>query len=211
MPTTPIAREAEQLCREMADRWLRDHCYRTFAFGALLGRRLPCRWDAFFIASMLHDIGLTAPTEEGMDQRISGYPLRSAPCFAVRGAGVARGLATKHDWRAARRDALADAISVHVNVRVTRHQGIEAHLLNAGSALDVVGFRLHRLAPETVRSVEDEWPRGHSFRDEMWRVWLREAEAHPECRGRLLNIWGSFRRRIYRSRPKGWDDFTGPS
>jgi hypothetical protein len=60
--------------------------------------------------------------------------------FAVRGAWVARDLAVDHGWAEDNRDALREAISLHLNVRVRPSQGLEAHLLNVASALDVLGF-----------------------------------------------------------------------
>lgn len=43
---------------------------------------------------------------------------------------------------------LAEGIALHMNVRVRVTQGVEAHLLNAGAALDGVGLRLAELSPE---------------------------------------------------------------
>jgi hypothetical protein len=205
IPRTRIAEAAEALCKETSDTWLLAHCYRTFAFGALLGRNLSFDWETLFVASMLHDIGLTPAFGRGVtNDLVSGYARTNAPCFAVRGAGVAETLATIHGWPAACRDTLAEAISIHANVYVRRSQGIEAHLLNVGSALDVAGLRLDRLPHQSVRSVDDEWQRGDRFCRELWNVWAREAKEHPECRGRFLNVWGSFRRRLYRSCPRRW-------
>jgi hypothetical protein len=202
LPSTPIARAAEELCREVSEPWLLAHCYRTYVIGALLGRTLSFDSEMLFVASMLHDIGLTEAFEQGSDPSlVSGYVRKDAPCFAVRGAGVAQSLATIHSWPRACRDALAEAISIHVNVRVAQSRGVEAHLLNAGSAFDVVRLGSRRLPPESIRSIEGRWPRGDRFCQDLCTVWVHEAKAHRECRGAFLNSWVSFERRIRRTCP----------
>ncbi len=202
IPSTPIARAAEELCKTVSQPWLLAHCYRTYVIGALLGRTLSFDSDMLFVASMLHDIGLTEAFEQGSDPGlVSGYARKDAPCFAVRGAGVAQSLATIHGWPRASRDILAEAISIHVNVRVARSRGVEGHLLNAGSAFDVVRLGSRRLPHESIRSIEGRWPRGDRFCDDLCTVWGREAETHRECRGAFLNSWASFERRIRRTCP----------
>lgn len=200
-PKTSIAVAAENLCKEISDPWLLAHCYRTFAYGVLLGYTLSFDREMFFVAAMLHDVGLTTAYEQGADQDFpSGYSKENAPCFAVRGAGVARSLASVHEWPVACRDSLAEAISMHLNLRVKRSRGVEAHLLNLASAFDVAGFRFRRLPPEAVWEVEEQWLRGDNFRDDAWKAWACEAVIHPKCRGEFLNRWARFRRRINRSR-----------
>jgi hypothetical protein len=201
MPTTPIARAAEEICAEVSPRWLVDHCYRTFAFGVLLGRGLSYDCETLFVAAMLHDIGLTGTSSRGIDDYVaSTNVLRRAPCFAVRSAGVARDLAAKHRWPDSCRDASAEAISMHLNARVPRSR-VEAHLLNAGSALDVVRLRLNRLTGTSVRDVEAEWPRS-DFCDGISDAWKWESGSHSGCRGAFLDRWVSFSDRICQSRPR---------
>ena len=203
-PRTPIANAAARLCKEISEPWLWAHCQRTFAFGVLLGYKLPFEREHFFLAAMLHDVGLTPAFPQGADPGLDrGFGRQDAPCFAVRGAGVAQSLAGGLGWLPEQADPLAEAISMHLNVRVRRSCGVEAHLLNIASSLDVAGLGLHKLSRETVRSVEDEWPRGDTFPDDLWKAWACEAGIHPKCRGRFLNTWGHFRRRIYRSRRGG--------
>lgn len=203
IPTsTEIARAAERLCRRISPRWLRAHCYRTYAIGSLLGRSLSFDPEMLFVASMLHDVGLCEAFEQGSDPGlVSGYARKDAPCFAVRGAGVAQALARNNGWSPAFSDALAEAIALHLNVRVPRSRGVEAHLLNAGSAFDVIRLKSNRLPPESIRSIEGRWPRGDSFCHDMLRAWCRESRTHSECRGAFLDGWASFERRISRTCP----------
>jgi hypothetical protein len=202
IPSGPITGAAEKLSRTVYEPWLLAHCYRTYVIGALLGRALPFDSEMLFAASMLHDIGLTQAFEQGSDPGlVPGYARKEAPCFAVRGAGVAQSLATNHGWPRANSDALAEAISLHANVRVARSRGAEARLLNAGSAFDVVRLRSRKLPHDSVRSIEGRWPRGDRFCDDLCAAWAREAKAHRECRAAFLSSWGSFERRIRKTCP----------
>ena len=97
IPDTSMAQAASDVCRSASDRWLVDHCYRTFAFGVLLGHDLSFNAEILFVGAMLHDIGLTTTfQQEAEGGSKDGYPRRAAPCFAVRGAGVAEALSTTH-------------------------------------------------------------------------------------------------------------------
>jgi hypothetical protein len=203
IPSTDIATEAKQFCEKVSPEWLRDHCRRTYEVGALLGRRRARTFDLeiLFVASMLHDVGLTEDFKQGIDHPdlAPGYPRKDAPCFAVRGAGVAQRLATIHGWPPARSAALAEAISLHLNVRVTRSRGVEAHLLNAASAFDVIRLKAHSLPRESVQRIEGRWPRRDGFCRDMSAAWVRESRAHGECRGAFLDRWMAFQRRIHRT------------
>ena len=201
IPETSIANRATELCREISEPWLFAHCQRTFAFGVLLGDEFDC--ETLYLAAMLHDVGLTKAYEHGADPGyVRDYAGALAPCFAVRGSAVARSLADENAWREApERDALAEAIALHVNVRVKGSQGVEARLVHLASALDVTGLRSRRLGRDAIWTVEDAWPRDETFPDDIWTTWACEAAAHPTSRGRLLNVWGRFRHKIYRKHP----------
>ena len=91
---SPLARSAESLCREVSGQWLLDHCYRTFAFALLLGAGRANDPEKLFAMAMLHDIGLTDAFRQGSNPDLGPtYARAEAPCFAVRGAGVAESLA----------------------------------------------------------------------------------------------------------------------
>jgi hypothetical protein len=203
VPRTPIADRATELCKKISEPWLFAHCRRTFAFGVLLGHGIPFDCETLYLAAVLHDCGLTEAYAYGADPGlVPGYAGARAPCFAVRGAKVARSLTDEFGWREApERDAQAEAIARHVNVRVRRSQGVVAHLVHIASALDVTGLRSRRLGPHAIRTVDDEWSRDESFPDDIWTAWACEAAAHPTSRGRLLNVWGRFRHKIYRTHP----------
>ena len=198
LPQTGMARAAEDMCRQFGGNWLLGHCQRCFAYGALFGSNLEYDREIFYVACMLHDIELprNALTSQNVDDP---EDFHDSPCFAVRGALVARDLALQHDWAEDKRDVLREAISLHLNVRVRPSQGLEAYLLNTASALDVLGFRVASLPEGAVEIIEERWPRGDDFCGELWSVWNEEATAHQDCRGHFLNKWASFHRELVKA------------
>ena len=98
-------------------------------------------------------------------------------------------------------EAVAEAIALHLNVRVPRSRGVEAHLLNAGTAFDVIRLRSRKIPQDLIREIESRWPRENGFCDDILATWKRESDDHRECRGAFLNTWGSFKHRILRTCP----------
>ncbi|MFN8613669.1 MAG: hypothetical protein U0931_39405 [Vulcanimicrobiota bacterium] len=136
IPGSPLARSAEELCRRVSPPFLVDHCLRSFAWGTLLAQRDDLRFDAevFYLACMLHDLGLTDYAR----------PRDGQVCFAVSGAEAA----SRFLQGQAVAERVAEAISLHLNIKVPLTCGPEAHLLRQGSGLDVVGVRFHEITPE---------------------------------------------------------------
>lgn len=131
--------------------WLLQHSLRTFAWGRLLALRDGLAHDApvLFASCLLHDLGLTAA---------AATPAQA--CFAVRGAQVAERLLRADGATAEAAHRVASAIALHLDPRVEADaHGAEAHLLQAGAALDVVGTRARELAPALRARVLTAHPR----------------------------------------------------
>jgi hypothetical protein len=191
-PDSAAAKAAEELCREISEPYLVNHCLRTYLWGRILAAQDGIRFDdeLFYVACLMHDAGLVKPY-------LADPP--DVPCFAVRGAEVARRLAAKQGWTPARVHAVAEAIALHLNVDVPLAEGPEAHLLNGGAALDVTGIRYWRLDPRIILDVLSRLPR-LDMKRRIWDAWKSEADAHADCRGRFLNRYLQFRYRV-RSAP----------
>jgi len=182
LPDSRFAREAEERAREVSSPALMQHCFRTYAWGMILGEIDGLRPDAelLFVAAMLHDLALTAAYRD--------HP-PGVSCFGVRGAMAAKEWARTRGWSDQRSTSLADVISLHLNVRVAPEHGPEAQLLQAGAGLDVIGLRHWDIAPETVASVLTRYPR-HDMKRAAYPLF--EAEAHPRTRAQLLTRWLMF-------------------
>lgn len=120
------------------------------------------------------------------------------------GAGEGRAFARERGWSEERRGALGDAIALHMNPQVPTASRPEAHLLQAGAALDVLGARLGELDRRVVAAVPSRHPRG-AFGAWFAEVMRVEARRTPGPRTSLLVALG-FTGRIERSL---WRDVGG--
>jgi HD superfamily phosphodiesterase len=181
-PDSALAREADECVRELSSPALYGHCARTWAFATLFAQRDRVAHDPelLYLACMLHDLGLT--------ERHWGHDAR-AKCFAVEGAHAAHALVYGHGAGEARAREVAEAISLHLNITVPARLGAEAQLLSKGVSLDVVGRRLHQIAPAATASVEQRWPR-EGFADELATATTRQARLRSESRSALLHKLG---------------------
>src|SRR6266536_6616437 len=113
-----LARRAERLVAEVSPPFLTNHCFRSHFFAVALAERDRVRFDAelLYVAALLHDLGLVARFDTGR-------------CFEEDGADAAAALAAEEGWPPERREALAEAIRLHVAVSVEVADGAEAYLL----------------------------------------------------------------------------------
>ena len=162
IPDSPACVEAAEICAAQQPEMLVNHCYRTYAWAVILGRhrRLAPDEEVLFVSSLLHDLGLTD-----------------------RHRAAAR-VAESHDWSASRRDAAAEAITLHMNLRVPPSQGVEAHLMMAGTQLDVIGAGSWQVAPETIDHVLPRYPRVGVKRG-MVATFAEHSRTHPGSRARF--------------------------
>lgn len=150
LPTSPVARQTEALCRRVSAPWLVNHCLRTYVWGELFAARDGLAHDAelLFCAALLHDLGITET-----------YPTPAGDCFALAGARTAADILRGQGMDAARARTVAAAISLHLNVVVEPRSGAEAFLLSRGVGVDVIGLRVAHLGGDAVRDVVARYPR----------------------------------------------------
>ena len=178
LPDSPAALRASEHSQLLSAPWLFNHCQRTYIWAALLAQVERIEFDAelLFIACTLHDLGLTAAhscQEPG------------CACFAVEGARAAQRFVTQLGWPAERSERLAEAISLHLNVRVGLGQGAEAHLLHEGAALDVIGVRIHQLGPRAIATTLERYPR-LGFKSQLVPAIKQQARLRPNSRAAFL-------------------------
>lgn len=181
VPDSAIAKEAEELCVESSPGFLLNHCHRTYAWGMILGARdgLEPDPELLYVSTMLHDLALT--------DRFKDYA--PMPCFGARAGILATDWAGERGWPEHKCRTLGDVISLHLNTEVPAHLGPEAHLLQAGAGLDVIGLRHWELAPETVAAVVGRHPR-LKMKSEGLPAFA--AESHSGTRTQLLNRYLAF-------------------
>lgn len=174
IPDTPAARASLDFCASVSDDFLTNHSLRTYFWGALLAQEDRLRYDGelFFVSATLHDTGLV----KQLRQKYVEYD-----CFAVIGGLIARNLVEQQGWQADRCDHVFTNICQHINISVPPGIGIEAHLVQAGAALDVIGARAAQIPGHVQQSLLHRYPRFH-FKHDFSELIRKEAHAHPHSR-----------------------------
>lgn len=175
IPDSPAAREAEELCAELEPH-LANHSRRSYLWSAILARHdgLHVDDELIYVGALIHDRGLPAAIES-----------RDSRCFTVTSAATAEEVARRHGWDGTRTEALGEGITLHLNPYVPPEQGVEAHVLNAGIALDVGGLRHWQVDRATKDAVVARHPREALKR--RFPAQLREHARHaPGCRAHVL-------------------------
>lgn len=178
IPDSPVAQRATAHAKALSEPWLYNHCVRTYLWGAMLAQsdRIPFDEELLYVASILHDLGLTDA------HRCQG---QSCACFAVAGARAAQTFVSNMGWERERTQRLAEAISLHLNVRVGLTHGPEAHLLQAGAGLDLVGARVQEIGQANVSAVLLAHPR-LGVQDGFVTTMKEQAREQPESRAAFL-------------------------
>lgn len=179
IPDSGLCKSASELLFSASEPWLANHCLRTFLWAAILGRKGQHRFDEelLFVASALHDLGLTST-----GSRLSPV---GTECFAVEGAFAAERFLAMCGLDERRQEVVAEAISLHLNVRVSLARGIEAHLLHEGAALDVVGARFDEVAAATRAEVLRAHPR-LEMKSRLVAAMKQQSNIRPRSRAGVL-------------------------
>jgi hypothetical protein len=190
-PDSAAAREAEEVCREASPPFIEEHCHRVNLWGVAIGRaeRIDFDEEAFYVASLTHDLGIT-DGYRGHDPQ--------AACFSLDSASAARELLGRHSFAEPRKDAIAEAITLHLNAHVPLSNGPEAYLLQIGAAVDVTGFRLRDVDRVTRDAVLARHPR-RGMKKGFAAVMDDEVVRHPDSRPAFFTKRVGFKRMIERA------------
>lgn len=184
-PDSALARAVLERVEEASPPSLLQHLHRVRAWGHLLAQRHGHRLDdeLFYLAALLHDWGLA-----GAEQAPGSC------CFAFDGAEGALGLLLGEGMPEPRATAVANAVCLHLNVRVSLAHGREAHYLHAAAGLDVIGLRQGRIPEPWLRRVLTEHPRSGWDR-EVLPLLSRDVSERPGSRMSFLVRRLAFMRR----------------
>ncbi len=172
-PDSPMATEAVNFSKEVCPPFLFNHSIRAWFWARLLDdQSTPVDHEVTFIALILHDIGLTETfrTEEHLKT-----------CFTLSGARKAQELGAKHNWDAKRTDLIANAITLHMNLRLSKSHGREAELVKNGTGADVIGLRLETIYQDQINDLLTKYPRLNQ-NEEIIRTVKTETQERPCCR-----------------------------
>jgi hypothetical protein len=153
IPDTAATRSALDACESLRLPYIFNHSMRTFMYGAIISAQGRLKHDPEFLycAALLHDVSVSTLVQKEYAGKFV--------CFACESAHFSYQWAEKNNWTPIKATALATCISLHINPIVPIGSGVEAHLLNAGAALDVAGIRRREVSAELHTSIRQTWPR----------------------------------------------------
>ncbi|MDR3414853.1 MAG: HD domain-containing protein [Nevskia sp.] len=180
-PDSTFARTAVERLEGWSSPALAHHSRRSYIWASLLGQLDGRQWDPelLFVAAMLHDLGLTERGHGCCSQ---------AQCFTLDAVHASADvLAATTPERAER---IRRAILLHLNIRVPGERfGWEAHYLQAGTSLDVIGQRYRQLPQQAVQPTLQRYPR-LGLKQELGGWIRRESSLRPHSRMAMLDRLG---------------------
>ena len=183
IPDSIMAQQALEYCTEASSLALLNHTQRTYFFASILAQQARAKLDTEFlyVASTLHDIGLTEKHNTGK---------QTYQCFAVEGGQVAEDFACTHGWSDTQGQRLNEAICLHLNLKIPAEYA-EAQYMTMGTSLDVVGLRFGRIPQAYLDKILSQYPR-HNLKEELIAVMQPEYANRPHSRISLLQKVAKF-------------------
>jgi hypothetical protein len=170
IPDSALARDATQFIRDCESDLLFHHSLRVYCWGALIAIRRAQRFDAelLYVASMFHDIGLTARYETSR--------LR----FEVDGANAARDFLLSRGIAKADIDTVWNAIALHTTPGIPEFMGSEIGLVQAGAGMDVAGRGYDTFTDAQREAVTAAFPREADFKHGIIDAFYQGMKHRPE-------------------------------
>jgi hypothetical protein len=168
LPDSALAQRAVDLAYRVSPDVIRTHVVRTFVFGSLVGKGQELRYDEelFFLAAVLHDLGLTPE-------------FRSAERFEVAGADAADAFLKEQGVAPERREIVWDAIALHTSIGIASRKRPEIALVHIGAGVDVLGMGLDSLPPMLVAETIEAFPR-HDFKNAFFSTLVETVSQAPQ-------------------------------
>lgn len=168
VPDSPLAKAAFELAASLSSPLLLNHAVRTYHFGSILAARDRLRLDRelLYVASVLHDLGLT-PTYEAEPGSFEWVGAKHARAF-----GIEKGMEPQ------RADLLHDAIALHSSVGIASSREPEIAMVHYGAGVDLFGMRLDEIPPLDLQRLLEEWPRC-GFKTDFPTCLERQVELKP--------------------------------
>ncbi|WP_028058238.1 HD domain-containing protein [Candidatus Solirubrobacter pratensis] len=194
LPETEVAHAALRWAREIEPEYLLNHSVRSYLFARALGGGLEHDDELLFLASVLHDVGLT-PEGDG--------PQR----FEVEGADAAVRFLHGHGLSDERAAIVWDAIALHTSIGIANRMRPEVALANAGIGIDVSARGADRLPPGLADAVFEAYPRLGCKR-ELTEAVIAQAHARPS-KAPPLTFPGELLRLRHPEQVPRWDQLPG--
>ena len=147
-PDSDLARKAAALAEQAHSEVLLNHVHRTWWFAEFLGRKREMKYDRelLYVASLLHDLGLSA--SHAADKR-----------FEVDGADAASRFLLANDYPKSKAEIVWDAIALHALADIADRRQSEVALVHFGAHVDVMGLRMEEITPSLIDDTLALYPR----------------------------------------------------
>lgn len=148
IPDSALCQATIAFARSVSTPCLFHHVMRTHGFGALAGAARGMRYDEerFFVAAVLHDLGLSEMAT-GADR------------FEIEGADLAKEFLARQGMADPDIDVVWDAIALHTSVGLAQRKGAEAALVQIGAGIDVGFIPVEMIDGPELDQLLSEWPR----------------------------------------------------
>ena len=170
VPDSALAKQARELITDVAEPFLVNHSFRSYAWAVELARHDDLQFDPeiLYVAAMLHDIGLVPAYDLGgsfeVDSAIAAERL-------MREAGEPEGHAR----------AVYDAIALHNNETLPPESASEVVLLWDSTGVDVTGDRFTDVRPAMIPGVLAAYPR-LTFKRDFAALFADQASRKPSSK-----------------------------
>jgi len=146
-PNSDLAQKAAALAEQAHTKPFLNHVHRTYWFAEFLGKKRKLKFDreVVYIASLLHDLGLT--DHYCADKR-----------FEVDGADAAAHFLHEHHYPEPKIDLVWDAIALHSS-DVAAVKPAEIALVHFGAHVDVMGLNIEEISPQLIDDTLALYPR----------------------------------------------------
>nr|WP_315594563.1 HD domain-containing protein [uncultured Cupriavidus sp.] len=147
-PSSELSRKAAALVEGVHSEAMLNHVHRTWWFAEFLGQKRELKYDreVVYLASILHDLGLTH--EFVADQR-----------FEVDGANAASKFLRSHGYPDSKADLVWDAIALHSSGGIAELKAPEIALVFMGAHVDVLGLHYDEITLSFIDDVLLLYPR----------------------------------------------------
>lgn len=163
---SPLAKAATTLTSSVSPPYLFHHAMRTFLYGSLVGRALGQHYDeeAFYLACILHDLGLT--------EKFAG----DRP-FEIEGAEAARKFLAEQGYSASNTEIVWDGIAMHASA-IGSFKRPEIALVGEGAGSDVLGPDFSQINKADSDAILRAFPR-LQFKTAFMKTCADVVRKHP--------------------------------
>lgn len=148
LPDSAVCRAATQYAQRVSEPYLFHHVMRTYVFAELAGRTSERQYDPelLYLASVLHDLGLTDEAE-------------ARTRFEVEGADMAKRFLGEQGMAERDIELVWEAVALHSTPVIPQRMRPEIALCQLGAGIDGGAVPRAMLSRALVEEVLEQWPR----------------------------------------------------